>query len=445
MVAREIRHNLVGFTVAALSVLLASAGLVTELGLLARHDRNTEVVLAAARLRTAMRVRVLRADVQRQAAALDDEVRKIMKGLGFNVLILPKNQDLTDFYAAGYASRFMPEGHVEKLASSRVVTVRHLLPILEQKAKWPERDNRTILVVGTRGEVPVAHKKPKAPILDRVAPGDVVMGFELWNGLGLKAGDAVRLLGRAFTVRLCHPERGTKDDITVWLNLAVAQEVLGLQGKINAILALQCRCAWADLAKVRAEIGKILPDTQVKEFRTRALARAEARERVKTRGEETVRRAAREGQEALAQQQAARAALRRQMEHLAAMTVPVMILGACGWVGFLSYLNVRRRRGEIAILRAIGVGSGAISRMILLRSVGLGLLGAAAGYPLGLWAAGQLAEEIVAGTAEPFGFQPLVFAAVVAGGVAVSALAAWPPAMSAAREDPARVLQREGA
>jgi hypothetical protein len=444
MVLREIRHNLAGFTAAALSVLLASAGLVTELGLLARHDRNTEAVLAAARSRTAERVRTLQADVQARAAALEDEMRKIMKGLGFNVLILPRDQDLTDFYAAGYASRFMPEAYVKELAASRIVTVRHLLPILERKVKWPERNNRTILVVGTRGEVPLAHRKPKRPLRERVAPGDVVMGFELWNGLGLKVGDIVRLLGREFTVRLCHPERGTKDDITVWLNLAVVQELLDLPGKINAILALQCRCAWADLAKVRAEIGRILPDTQVKELHTRALARAEARERVRLRGEQAVRRAKREGRQALAQQQTARAGLRRRMEHLAAVTIPVMIGGACGWVGFLCYLNVRRRRGEIAILRAIGVGSGAISRMILLRSVGLGLLGAAAGYPLGLLGAGRLAEEAMGGAAMPSGFQPLVFAAVVAGGAAVSALAAWPPAMSAAREDPACVLQQEG-
>ncbi len=77
--------------------------------------------------------------------------------------------------------------------------------------------------------------------------------------VALNVGSKVRLLGRQFTVVRCREERGTKDDITVWINLAEAQEMLGRKGRISAIWALECRCAWADLAKVRAEIARILP------------------------------------------------------------------------------------------------------------------------------------------------------------------------------------------
>ena len=41
--------------------------------------------------------------------SLEDDYRKITKQLGFNLLILPKNQNISDVYANDFASKFMPE------------------------------------------------------------------------------------------------------------------------------------------------------------------------------------------------------------------------------------------------------------------------------------------------------------------------------------------------
>ena len=64
--------------------------------------------------------------------------------------------DLSDLYAEGYASKLMPESYTQRLAESKLITVRHLLPMLEQKLQWPEQ-KRTIILIGTRGEVPLSH------------------------------------------------------------------------------------------------------------------------------------------------------------------------------------------------------------------------------------------------------------------------------------------------
>ena len=103
-------------------------------------------------------------------AVLEDDYRKIMLGLGFNVLILPKDQNLADFYAEDFASKLMPENYAERLVQARVVSINHVLPILQQKLKWPERE-RTIQLVGTRGEIALVAKGRKAALLDAVAPG----------------------------------------------------------------------------------------------------------------------------------------------------------------------------------------------------------------------------------------------------------------------------------
>ena len=67
---------------------------------------------------------------------------------------------------------------------------------------------------------------PKEPMLDPVAPGEIVLGYELHRRLDLAVGDSVNFMSRSFTVSECYDERGNKDDITVWIDLATAQEIM---------------------------------------------------------------------------------------------------------------------------------------------------------------------------------------------------------------------------
>ena len=437
LIFREILRRRVNFMLGVLSVAVAVTVLVGSLGRLAGHDRRTRTILAESRARTKQRLERQRHELATRVAKLNDEIRAITKQMGFNVFILPKDLDLTDFFAEGYASTFMPEAYVETLAASPIVTVRHLLPILEQRVTWAEQGGRRIVLVGTRGEVPIAQNSPKKPITHPVPPGRIVMGYELWKGLSLNVGSKIRLLGRQFTVARCREERGTKDDITAWINLAEAQEMLSKKGWISAIWALECRCAWADLAKVRAEIARILPNTQVKEVHSKALARAEARRRVAEQGKEAERRSREQAATALREQAADRAQLRGEIETLAAVVVPLTLAGVAAWVGLLAYVNVRRRREEIGILRAVGLRSGQICFVFLARAALVGLIGAVVGCAGGL-------AVVVATTDGGAALVSLTWlAAILAAAPALCALAGWAPAILAGRQDPAVILQME--
>ena len=418
LVAREIVYRKLSFGLGVLSVLVAVGCLVAELTLLRTHDLRTDQIIAAKE-----------AETHKAMRAMEDDYRKIMKKLGFNVLILPKEQNLGDLFAEDYASKHMPESYVAKLANSKIMTVRHLLPILQQKLKWPEHQ-RTIVLVGTRGEVPLAHRRAREPMLTLVERGTMVLGYELHSSLGLKAGDKVKLLGRDFTVVKCHGERRTKDDISIWINLAEAQELLAKPGRINGILALQCVCAGAQLAKIRAEIAAILPETQVIEFRSKVIIRAEAR-----------KRAADTAKAAVAAEKANRLRLRDERTAFAALLVPVVVVGCTVWIGFLAFANVRERRGEIGILRALGLGSGKVFVIFLGKSLLFGLCGAALGYFAGLGVGWAWAEAPVAGEAYAKLFDPGFFVLVLVLAPLLAALASWVPAMMAARQDPAVVLR----
>jgi hypothetical protein len=440
LIIREILYRKLGFALAVLSVIVAVGCPVAALTLLRLHDAGTERVIARKEAETRDRTARLEEDTRRRTAKLEDDYRKIALHLGFNVLILPKDQGLGELHAAGYATKAMPEDYATRLAKSGVATINHVLPVVQQKVKWPERE-RTIILGGTRGELPVGGRNPKKPLLERVPPGAMVVGYELHRSLKLARGDKVRLMGKAFTVSGLQPERGSADDITVWVNLAEAQKLLGLEGKINGILALECNCAADRLHRVRSEIASILPDTQVLEKQSQALTRAEARNRAAEEAKAARARAAAEARAAVDGERQARAELRRGRDALAAVLVPLAVLACVLWLGVLTLANVRERAPEIGILRALGLPSGQVFLLFLARAAAVGLAGAALGYGVGVLAGaawGRAQDEPVAGSSL---LDPGLLLLVLAAAPVLSALVAWLPALLASRQDPAVILR----
>ena len=422
LVSREIAHRKISFALSLLGVALAVGCVIAMICLLGAHQKQTVSILDD-----------MRAETEADMKKLEDEIRKSMKGLGFNIYIFPKDQEMAEVYADGFASKTMPEAYATKLAESKIVTVNHLLPSLTRKLKWTEQNDRTVIAIGIRGEVPIAHRDPKSPLIDPVEPGKIVLGFELHKGAGLKVGDKTTFLGREFEVAKVHGERGSKDDITMWLNLSEAQELAGTPGQINAIQALECNCATLDrLGEIRAELMQILPDTQIVETQSTALARAEARNLAKATA-----------QKKLADTERELATLGAERERFAGILLPLAMLAAMVWIGLLALLNVRERVNEIGILRAVGVKSGKIFAAFLTRAGLAGLLGAILGlvqfsliFPL---LSDRLFQQQSLGDlmTTKFWIVPLVVAPILA------AAAAWLPALAAAQKDPADILRND--
>jgi len=428
LMAKEVLHRKLSFLLGLVSIAAALACLVGALRLLEAHDIRTGQIIAQKEK-----------DTKSEMDGLEDDIRKAMLKLGFNILIIPKDLNLADFYANDYADKYMPESYVEKVSQAKVVSIRHLLPSLRQKIMWPER-KRKVILIGTRGEVPFMHKAPKKPLpVSRTTPvarDTMVVGYELHQSMRISEGDKVKLLGREFTVTKCYKERGTEDDITVWINLEQAQEMLDKKGQISAILALECHCAWGDVLAVRKELNQILPDVRIVEKSTKALARAEARYSAKRRAASQVKRAKEH-----------RAQLRRERENLAAILVPLVMVVVALWVAFLMLNNVRERASEIGLLRALGLRANQILVVFLSKAFLMGVLGGVIGYFGGIYVGLVLSnrmegvsptEAVETGLFDPWLF---VMALVLAPFLAV--VASWIPATLAARQDPAIVLRQE--
>jgi putative ABC transport system permease protein len=446
LVLREMKHRKANFVLSLLSVTVAIGCLVGAQTLLRSDEIQTETILTAKQTEVKTAIAAREEAVTAAGKALEDSVRKQMLGLGFNVLIVPENQDLSELHLNGTLTETMPESHVDILANSKIVTINHLLPSVTKRVKWTEKEI-DVIVHGTRGEVPIMHRGLKKQLLAAVPPGTMVVGYQIHSKLGLKAEDKVTLLGREFTVKTLHPERGSTDDVTIWIDLAEAQELLGMENVINAILALECGCSGDRISEIRAEIAGILPGTHVIEKHSQALTRAESRAKAKVVAEDALKAEQDAGQATLQREQQSRADMQNRRASLVGILVPLVLVGCALWIGFLAFGNVRQRNSEIGILRAIGLSSNQVLAIFLIKAglIGLigGVVGTAAGVLVGIQFGGlstsaETWQQIFGAGAV---LTTVILAPILA--PAFSAIASWLPAQMAARRDPALVLQAE--
>ena len=424
LIGQEIRYRKLNFILSVLSVFIASSALIAAIIVLRIHDEHTGLILEEKEKNLADRM-----------TRLEDDTRKSMLELGFNIIILPEGQELSDWYDKGYSSTYMPEDYVDRLAQSGIIIVRHFFPTLQQKVEWPEK-KRKIILVGTRGEVPNPVKNARAPLIEPVPAGSIILGYELHRSMDLKAGENLMLMGRKYRIIECYDERGNQDDISAWIHLREAQELFDKPGLINAILALECLCTGdVPLAKMRDSITRILPGTLVIEKGSQALARAETRLNLAVQAKATI-----------ADEKRNREILRDSRENFASFLIPVVFLACGSWVAFLGLMNSRARREEIGILRAFGVSTKKVLKTFLYKYFLVGICGGILGFFGGVLS-GILFGNIIEGGYIWFSSEPLqllyLFLLAAIGSSILAVIAGWIPALVATQQDPAEILHKE--
>lgn len=449
----EIRYRKVNFVLSLLAVTIAVALFVASPVLVDGYGRQTDAELA--RLEQGVReseARVTASEEQLRAemAQLTDDTRKAMLRMGFNLSIVHRDTDLIDFVSTGLPTVDMPQEYVEKLRKDQSLTmITHLVATLRSKITW---EGHEVRLDGYLPEATQSHMRRKAPMGYDVEPGTVFLGYHL--GKGRKVGQTIDVLGRSFRIARILDEQGSHEDSTITVHLSDAQALLDKTDPpvINQILALECRCAEADLPKIRAQLEGSLPETYVVRDQSKAVARARQRAMVQAKYEAVVERQRRdlaERQENLEATAARRAKMQANMETLAAVVTVLVVLVSAVWVGLLALANVRERITEIGVLRALGKSSARIASLFLGKAVLLGLAGAVLGFLLGTGIGYLLGTE----TTHWLGFKPLYAAAdhftfphqmllfALVGAPLLSALASYLPTLSALAQDPAVVLR----
>lgn len=404
---REIAHGKTSYLCMTLSVMVAVGALTGVLGLLERFDDDTQVLLDG-----------MADDLDARVTRINDNIRKAMLKLGHNILILPAEQNLGDFYAGDYAGAFMPAAWLEKLSAADLKTMEHLIPAIRRKALWPEK-RWTVRLIGLGDRVVQASAHASEIPFVPVPAGQVDLGFEIHRAREFQyaPGDSLVFMGKTFRVRHCSPERGTKDDITLWFQLADLQTLLDKQDLISEVRALETAAAWSDVAAVREEISRILPGVKIIEIVDKATPNAQARKSALTEGEAAIRTARKN-----------RADLMRTRKRLAWIFIPMVLLICTGWLGMMMLRNVQARTMEVGVLLSVGYTSRQVMALFLIRSVSLALAGGLAGF-LGGGIIGSFRPAMLG--------LSLLTAAVITGAAVLG------PLVRAARQDPADILRPE--
>ncbi len=455
----EIRHRKTNFALSLIAVVCAATLFVTSPTLLEGYKLESQAELDAIRQNTADKLARLREDTtttleqmeqkqQDDLKKLDKSTKRTMRDLGFNLRIVHKKTDFAQLYA-NFQAFDMPEEYIHRLANAPEITkIVHLVATLRQMIQW---NGQPRLLVGMAPEATQSHIEKKAPMGIRVEPGTVVLGYEA--GKDYDEGDSVEVLGKRFTVARVLDQHGRREeDIAIVLDLKDAQEVLEKPNKISEIVALGCKCRTVErIEEIREQLEGVLPEAKVTELKLQAMARDKQRQLVTAYHKQT-QQDYEAGQLAIQEQELAkqseilestRTSQQKMHNLLAGVTsyaTPLVVLACALWAGLLAWSNVRERRTEIGLLRAIGKGSGSISALFLGKAVLLGLIGGLVGCLLGYGAAAFLGQSILQASAGAFQPSSTLLAVTLLGAPLLSAMASYLPTLVAVTQDPAIVL-----
>ena len=428
LILREIKHRRGNFILSIIAIALTLCLSVYSISLLDKFDAETTASLQNHETEVKQQLTKHNTETETVLKNLENDIRKSMKGLGFNVYLFSNQEPIEAIKERGYSIKTLPQAYANKLADSKVVTINHLLPQLARRTEWKEQ-NRNIMLIGVAGQVPMAHRNHMKPIMQPLEPGTVFLGYDLHKPLGIKVGDDVTINGTTYKVAKTYPSRDFRDDGTAWIHLAEMQKLYNLEGKISSIKCLGCNCASADrVGTIRKELEAIIPDVQIIEVGSKALARAETRVKTSSRADTMRAQIITQGNEKMQTIQTTRAESRKSLESLNTFLIPLLLIIAFITLTVLCILNVKHRKEEVGILRALGTKTSKVLSLFLIRALIIGVIAA-------------VITIIVSLTFTKLDQQMLIILAFAPPLIALTAT--WLPALSVTSQQPLNTLRHD--
>jgi putative ABC transport system permease protein len=358
-----------------------------------------------------------------------------LSDLGANILVLPKDASLEDYYSADLNKGTIPEEHAATVLLSGLTGVERLSPKLSVPGKLRDQDvtitgilpqsefeaNAAWQTAALFGAAPKEHvgctrancaPDPNAGTpqslatlrsIEKLGPRETILGADAARRTGLVEGETVNLLGEPFQILAVLPRTGTIDDSRVFAHLHSIQDLSGSGPVVNAIEVMGCcEDAAGDLVP---QLESLLPDTRIV---------------------------------TISQVVATQVNVNRMMSQTSWFVLAISALvGGASLAGTVA-ANVRERRKEIGTLMAMGATPLFVARLFLLKAGWLGFAGGGLGCLLGIGLAIGMGPAWAGLSIRPLvGYSLLV----VVGATLVALAAALIPARRAARIDPCVCFQ----
>ncbi len=352
------------------------------------------------------------------SAGFQSEVRRNVRDIGSNVVILPATVNQFEYHAAGgYSSETMPEATVGQLLEYKA-SLNHLIPMLERTAECRHGNLRVqARVVGIAASIAMPGR-PKAPMQKAIPEGKLQLGSELAAALNIGRDETttIEINGQPMPVDRVNRSNGTWQDSAAFIDLQSAQHLFGLQHQISRIEAIECtseQCKLTGLTPdvvLTNELARISDSAAL--YRRDQIARARSSVRLLSR------------------------------ENLSLLQNVLWVLLALAVAG-LTGLNALQRKSEIGVLQAVGYGHWSIVSLFVLRAAVLTVIGSLVGVVAGSFSAWWQSVPLFAKTGEKFAIDWSVGLLVGAIAVLLAVLASSLPAMAAAWKNPAELIGKD--
>ncbi len=354
-------------------------------------------------------------------------VARQLESLGANILLLPRDATLQDYYAADSQQTTLPEEYATQLALSNLSGVEKVSPklsvpteidghsltltgILPQTAFETQASWQSIQVFSNKHEGckkqanldddsrPNAETLAKDRFVREIAENELIVGADVAKSHGLAAGKKITLLGYLFSISGVMPATGTVDDGRVFAHLHTVQRIANKGENVNAIEIMAC-CEDAAGGLV-GELTKMFGDAKV----------VTINQIVDTQ-----------------------VAVNRLMSRLSYLFFAILLLVGVASIAGTMFANVAERRREIGTLMALGANPHLISRLFLGKAVVVGVVGGLLGYFGGTLLAVTLGPQWAGVSIQPL---PSLAAVSVLLAGCVALVASYWPARRAALIDP---------
>jgi len=345
-------------------------------------------------------------------SSMQGEVTKQAGMLGAELIITPKNwcaYDQISILTGESLPESLQHDVLEKVATIEGITA---IPHLTQKTAV---QNNPVLVTGIYPQETLAFKGWEIAQGTYYVSADeraVVLGSGIANSFSLNIHDTLTIRGERFPIKAILSPTGSNDDVSIYLPLAVTQEIYEVGPYISYISARV-----DDMSRMDSYVAAIVDVVNVSVTSDEQL---------------------------LATVLSMLGSVNVTLQLIAGVA---LIAAAFGIINTMMTAIYERRR-EIGILRAIGGKSSAIFRIFILESgvYGLlgGIIGVIAGFVVSLFAAPLINQSgfnsLLKGASPEAGIDaPLVITAIVFS-LAISILSGLYPAWKAARLTPVEAI-----
>ena len=197
---REMALRPLGWILGVIALATASGCIIGSMAMLHKHDRQSAQLIAELQQRAEERMN-----------ELNREARTFSKNLGFNTLLLPKEQDLGKFWKNNQSDVFLSSTLADQLAKANLATLNHLFPILRHRHDW-DLINGPVDIVGIEGEIYIKNPAKQKVLQQGIVSNQLILGYGLAAQLKKKTGDHVQLFKRDFTISKVMENKGNADD-----------------------------------------------------------------------------------------------------------------------------------------------------------------------------------------------------------------------------------------